>query len=508
MRLFMSKKILTMDQVEKYEKIYFGSKEKISGIYGIVFYRNDVNGVKIYIGSSVNIRRRCMSHRFKLKNNKHDNSKMQKIFNKKYDMKFVILERCEDKDVLCREKFYQHLWDKKYLLNNNIAVNLEDMRPFLNKALNNRAYNENYIWSKSNFYNGTPCKESIRCFSGNYSYVGVMVNNQTKQIKKHRLAYYEKTGEYPELVRHLCNNPKCYNCDHLASGNYSDNNLDRTRDFHEEFEKEWVRCDADLAKITKAMGLTVYKGKSRRLRKYYQKGISILALKWEKKLNLDQKYPEIYNKKERAKQGFFLKNEVIEFIQRCEGRKYYGDYSKYDGKNGRKRNIKIMKMVNRVFKTCFSEKQISMARKRIRIKAQEEANQRAKAKIPKKGLEGFVARHYEQYTDKQILELANHGNEMPRNDYELCDIVGSRFRTNLYRPREIQGFVWNLKRKDALTSWGIEAEKLVEHLGDKYSDEELAKICNREYGEDMGFDEGAIQELRQLVGSRDTVGQT
>ena len=97
---------------------------------------------------------------------------------------------------------------------------------------------------------------------------------------------------------------------------------------------------------------------------------------------------------------------------------------------------------------------------------------------------------------------------MPRNNYELCNIISARFRINLYRPKMLQGVVWNLKRKDCLTTWGIEAEKLVEYFGEEYSDGELAKICNREYGEDMGFDEGVIQELRQLVGSRGTVGQT
>lgn len=501
----MLNKILTKNQIENLEKIDFANKTKISGVYCIVF-TNSVGkeDIKIYIGSSVNIRNRCMRHKFTLKEGKHQNSKMQKIFNKGYDIKFAILERCEDKDVLYREKVHQYMWDKKYLLNHNIAVNLEDIQPFLNKAMRNRAYCENYIWSTSNFYNGTPCKESTACFSGKYSFVRVMINNKDKQIKKHRLAYYEKTGEYPELVRHLCDNPKCYNPDHLEAGNHSDNNLDRSKDFHEEFEKEWIRCDADLAKVTKAMGLRIYKSNSRRLKKYFNQGISTLALKWEKRLNLDQKYPEIYNKTERAKQGFFLKKEVVDFIQKCERRKYYGDFNKYDGNSGRKRNIKIMKMVNRVFKTCFSEKQINMARKRIKIKQQQKIKRYA-AKIPTKGLEGFVARHYEKYTDEQILELANKGNEMPRNDYELCNIVSSRFRTNLYRPKQLQGVVWNLKRKDALTSWGIEAEKLVEYFGDKYSNEELAKICCKEFGQHKGFDEGVIQDIKDLIGS---VGQT
>jgi hypothetical protein len=66
----------------------------------------------------------------------------------------------------------------------------------------------------------------------------------------------------------------------------------------------------------------------------------------------------------------------------------------------------------------------------------------------------------------------------------------------------------DLYRRDALSRWGIEAEKLVEYFGDRYSDEELLEICKREYGVEMEFDDGAIQELRQLVGSKKLLGQT
>jgi len=41
----------------------------------------------------------------------------------------------------------------------------------------------------------------------------------------------------------------------------------------------------------------------------------------------------------------------------------------------------------------------------------------------------------------------------------------------------------------------------VECFGDKYSNEELVKICSKEFGEDMGFDENAIQDIRNVVGS-------
>lgn len=43
---------------------------------------------------------------------------------------------------------------------------------------------------------------------------------------KHRAVYYEATGEWPEVVRHKCDNPRCINIDHLEGGTQVDNMQD------------------------------------------------------------------------------------------------------------------------------------------------------------------------------------------------------------------------------------------------------------------------------------------
>jgi len=43
---------------------------------------------------------------------------------------------------------------------------------------------------------------------------------------KHRRVYFEATGEWPEVVRHKCDNPRCINIDHLEGGTYVDNMRD------------------------------------------------------------------------------------------------------------------------------------------------------------------------------------------------------------------------------------------------------------------------------------------
>jgi len=65
-------------------------------------------GARMYVGSSVEIGKRLLTHRSRLKNNKHENCIMINCFNKYGEEQcyFKILEHCDEK-VLCeREKFY------------------------------------------------------------------------------------------------------------------------------------------------------------------------------------------------------------------------------------------------------------------------------------------------------------------------------------------------------------------------------------------------------------------
>lgn len=78
---------------------------KIQGIYQI---RNATNG-KVYIGSSIDIRRRWRSHRSELNNGRHSNTYLQNSWNKFGERNFVfeILENVNrEKDLLVREQWY------------------------------------------------------------------------------------------------------------------------------------------------------------------------------------------------------------------------------------------------------------------------------------------------------------------------------------------------------------------------------------------------------------------
>jgi hypothetical protein len=39
----------------------------------------------------------------------------------------------------------------------------------------------------------------------------------------HRIAFFEAYGWWPEVVRHKCDNPACYEPSHLMGGNQADN---------------------------------------------------------------------------------------------------------------------------------------------------------------------------------------------------------------------------------------------------------------------------------------------
>jgi hypothetical protein len=47
-----------------------------------------------------------------------------------------------------------------------------------------------------------------------------------KQRSVHRLVFFLANGYYPPVVRHKCDNPCCYNVDHLLGGTAKDNVMD------------------------------------------------------------------------------------------------------------------------------------------------------------------------------------------------------------------------------------------------------------------------------------------
>ena len=70
-------------------------------------YRIDCNGECLYIGQSINLRERKGSHLRKLRNNKHYNIYLQRMYNK-YSDKFVFskIEECKPEKLTEREMFW------------------------------------------------------------------------------------------------------------------------------------------------------------------------------------------------------------------------------------------------------------------------------------------------------------------------------------------------------------------------------------------------------------------
>ena len=87
---------------------------KNSGIYCII----NIESGKRYIGSSLNIYQRLLCHRSLLRNQKHENRKLQSAWNKHKEELFdyYILEFCDKENLITREQFYIDTLNPEYNL--------------------------------------------------------------------------------------------------------------------------------------------------------------------------------------------------------------------------------------------------------------------------------------------------------------------------------------------------------------------------------------------------------
>ena len=56
-----------------------------------------------------------------------------------------------------------------------------------------------------------------------YGQVSVGMSGARVQIGAHRLSFFSKSGQWPYVVRHICDNPPCVNPGHLLGGVQQDN---------------------------------------------------------------------------------------------------------------------------------------------------------------------------------------------------------------------------------------------------------------------------------------------
>lgn len=71
------------------------------------------------------------------------------------------------------------------------------------------------------------CHECTSHFCDSKKYPSIYRNNRKWVMS--RWVYFQATGEDPEVVMHLCDNPKCININHLKAGTQSDNMKDAAR---------------------------------------------------------------------------------------------------------------------------------------------------------------------------------------------------------------------------------------------------------------------------------------
>jgi hypothetical protein len=279
-------------------------EDDICGVYSLCFlwnYKKDdplcyskINDIKIYVGSSSNIKQRLNAHGGHLKRGIHESQKLNEYYNNKdYTMVMKIVERCDEKIVTSRENYYQNKFNKSCLLNSWISKEQDDLLPWLQKAITFKAY-------KNFTINSNGCWESKSVHKSGYARLCVVAHKdwgpgEKKYFYSHRVAYWEKYGEYPELIRHLCDNPKCRNPDHLAKGNYRDNALDKRGDFPIEFEKVWIECCGDLKILSDH-----FSDRWSANQEWKGEMVSYSVYSWEKKLGLVEKYPDIVEARSRG----------------------------------------------------------------------------------------------------------------------------------------------------------------------------------------------------------------
>jgi len=82
------------------------------GIYKIINIKNN----KFYLGSSKNLNKRWIQHKYKLRKNNHVNFILQKAWNKygEGNIIFEVLEECDENKLFEREQYYLDLLKPKY----------------------------------------------------------------------------------------------------------------------------------------------------------------------------------------------------------------------------------------------------------------------------------------------------------------------------------------------------------------------------------------------------------
>jgi len=141
-------------------------KNKKSGVYCV---ENIING-KMYIGQSVDLRRRKRNHFSKLGQNKHPNKHLQNSYNKygKTNFKFSVLVYCEPFELTKYEQFFVNLYSPEKLYNVCLACVTTTKNVPLSEE-HKKKISESLSGEKHPFYGKTFSKEYREKISKNHA---------------------------------------------------------------------------------------------------------------------------------------------------------------------------------------------------------------------------------------------------------------------------------------------------------------------------------------------------
>lgn len=186
------------------KRIDLQSREVLCGVYGIL--RSD--GLKIYIGSSINVLTRIKSHLSELKSNTHYNKTLQ-VDSTEYSFVFYILKECVEIDLLKIENDFINRFDTYVLYNKNFSADHDVDYKMLFEKIKSKTLIVNECWE----WQGKIHKTGY----------GVLMN-KGKHFFTHRLIFRHYYDFTPTMVGHTCNNKKCCNPEHLKETTARENN--------------------------------------------------------------------------------------------------------------------------------------------------------------------------------------------------------------------------------------------------------------------------------------------
>lgn len=206
--------IKTISSIELYKKSLVNFNLEQCGIY-VIEIRQKNGYVGYYIGSSTNIGKRYKNHLASLNANNHYNAIMQSKYNDRLSINCYIWSLEDEDDLLFKES--KMIASYCGLYNGWRNIDIEEVKKELLIAA------EKFTEDKYTINNSGCWEWNIVDYHG----YGKSIQVAKRHFKPHRISLFKYSGEYPELVRHKCNNRRCVNPKHLEGGSCRENAKDK-----------------------------------------------------------------------------------------------------------------------------------------------------------------------------------------------------------------------------------------------------------------------------------------